>query len=122
MFDLTDYLGIFDTRSRPKFEINGENEKLLTAFKERNLIDNYEESSEKKGFYKIIRLKPAAKSLPKCRGFLNSKGCQAGTNLLYIDTLGDIYPCACTKSDHLRFKICSIKERKYFDTMLDVDF
>lgn len=63
--NLTDYLKIFDTRSRPKFEINNENEKLLTAFKECNLIDNYEESPEKEGYYKIIRLKPTTKSLPK---------------------------------------------------------
>ena len=52
-------------RSRPKFEINDENEKLLTAFKESNLIDNYEKSPEKEGYYKIIRYKPILKSLPK---------------------------------------------------------
>lgn len=62
---LTDYLKIFDTRSRPKFEINDENEKLLTAFKENNPIDSYEESPEKEGYYKIIRPKPITKSLPK---------------------------------------------------------
>lgn len=63
LLDLTDYLKIFDTRSRPKFEINDENEKLLTAFKENKLIASYE-NSEKKGYYKIIRNKPAIKSLP----------------------------------------------------------
>ncbi len=57
LLNLTDYLKIFDTRSRPKFEITDENEKLLIAFKEKNLIDSYEESSEKEGYYKIIRLK-----------------------------------------------------------------
>lgn len=62
---LTDYLKIFDMRSRPKFEINDENEKLLTAFKECNLIDNYTESSEKQGYYKIIKLKSTTKPLPK---------------------------------------------------------
>ena len=65
LLNLTDYLKIFDTRSRPKFEINDENEKLLTAFKESNLIDNYEENPEKDGYYKIIRHKPITKSLPK---------------------------------------------------------
>ncbi len=40
LLNLTDYLKIFDTRSRPKFEINDENEKLLTVFKESNLIHN----------------------------------------------------------------------------------
>lgn len=65
LLNLTDYLKIFDARSRPKFEINDENEKLLTAFKESNLIDNYEKSPEKEGYYKIIRHKPIPKSLPK---------------------------------------------------------
>lgn len=65
LLNLTDYLKIFDTRSRPKFEINDENEKLLTAFKEANMIDNYEESSEKEGYYKITRPKPVIKALPK---------------------------------------------------------
>lgn len=64
LFDLTNYLKIFDTRSRPKFEINEENEKLLTAFKENNLIASYEDS-EKEGYYKIIRNKPTIKSLHK---------------------------------------------------------
>ena len=65
LLNLTDYLKIFDTRSRPKFEINDENEKLLTAFKEANMINNYEESSEKEGYYKITRPKQVIKSLPK---------------------------------------------------------
>lgn len=65
LLNLTDYLKIFDTRSRPKFEINDENEKLLTAFKEAHIIDNYEESSEKEGYYKITRPKPVIKALPK---------------------------------------------------------
>lgn len=58
LLNLTNYLKIFDTRSRPKFEITDENEKLLIAFKEKNLIDSYEESPEKEGYYKIVRLKP----------------------------------------------------------------
>ena len=65
LLNLTDYLKIFDTHSRPKFEINNENEKLLAAFKEANMIDNYEECSEKEGYYKITRPKPAVKTLPK---------------------------------------------------------
>lgn len=55
--DLSDYIKIFDTRSRPKFDINDENEKLLTAFKNKGLIYNFEESPEKKGYYKIARQK-----------------------------------------------------------------
>ena len=55
LLSLTNYIKIFDIRSRPKFEINDENEKLLTAFKENNLIDSYQENPEKEGYYKIIR-------------------------------------------------------------------
>ncbi len=57
LLNLTDYLKIFDTRSRPRFKINVENEKLLTAFKENNLIDNYQRNPNKEGYYKISRLK-----------------------------------------------------------------
>lgn len=57
LLNLTDYLKIFDTRSRPKFKIDDENEKLLTAFKENNLIDNYEENSEREGYYQIKKIK-----------------------------------------------------------------
>lgn len=64
LLNLTDYLKIFDIHSRPKFEINDENEKLLFAFKENNLINNYEES-EKLGYYKIIRIKPTTQSALK---------------------------------------------------------
>lgn len=64
LLDLANYVKIYDTRSRPKFEINDESEKLLAAFKEKKLIYNYEASSEKEGYYKIIRIKPANNSLP----------------------------------------------------------
>lgn len=65
MLHLMNYLKIFDTHSRPKFEINDENEKLLTAFKENNLIDSYKENSNKEGYYKIVRIKSAAKTWPQ---------------------------------------------------------
>ena len=45
-----------------------------------------------------------------CRNFPNAKGCQAGLNLLYIDSYGDVYPCACTKANAEKFKICNIVE------------
>ncbi len=57
LLNLSDYLKIFNTRSRPKFKINDENEKLLSAFKENNLIDNYQKNPNKEGYYKISRLK-----------------------------------------------------------------
>lgn len=59
LLDLTNYIKLFDTRSRPKFEISEESEKLLTAFKDKGLICNYEESQDKEGYYKIVRTKPA---------------------------------------------------------------
>lgn len=64
LLNLTDYLKIFDMRSRPKFEINNESEKLLAAFKECHLIDSYEESTTKAGYYKVARSK-ATKALSK---------------------------------------------------------
>lgn len=57
LLNLSDYLKIFDCRSRPRFKINDENEKLLAAFKENNLIDNYQKNPNKEGYYKICRLK-----------------------------------------------------------------
>lgn len=63
LLGLTDYIRIFDVRSRPKFAINDENQKLLAAFKENNLIASYQESTEKIGYYKITRPKPTQKSL-----------------------------------------------------------
>ena len=45
-----------------------------------------------------------------CRAFKKSIGCQAGTNLLYIDSSGELYPCACTKRTPEAFRICNIKD------------
>ena len=61
LFNLTDYLKILETRSRPKFEINDENEKLLAAFKAKKLIYAYEKCPEREGYYKVVRHRPAAK-------------------------------------------------------------
>ncbi len=58
LLDLTNYIRIFDARSRPKFKINDESEKLLNAFREKGLICNYEECQDKEGYYKIVRVKP----------------------------------------------------------------
>lgn len=61
-----------------------------------------------------------------CRNFPNAKGCQAGANLLYIDSYGDIYPCACAKSNTKKFKICRIGEieklENYLCSMSEVEF
>ncbi|UKI35608.1 MAG: hypothetical protein L6V93_16010 [Clostridiales bacterium] len=86
MFNLTDYLKIFDTRSRPKFEINDENEKLLVAFKEAGMIDNYEESSEKEGYYKIIRPKTNSKDTAK-KNYCNFRFTQRCTQKSIVQRL-----------------------------------
>lgn len=59
LLELTDYLKIFDARTRPRFEINTINERLLTAFKENNWIDDYKETSGGYRYYKIKRKKPS---------------------------------------------------------------
>lgn len=51
LFNLTDYLKILETRSRPKFEINDKNEKLLASFKAKKLIYAYEKCPERDGYY-----------------------------------------------------------------------
>lgn len=55
ILDLKNYLKIFESHSRPKFKINDENEKLLLALKENNLIDDYCETSKMEGYYKISK-------------------------------------------------------------------
>lgn len=75
----------------------------------------------RKGGYGIPVTISGYPEIHPCRSFLQSQGCQAGTNLLYIDSSGDIYPCACTKRNPLKYKICNIKElgclRDYLDDM-----
>lgn len=65
-------------------------------------------------------------SLHPCRAFPKSVGCQAGTNLLYIDSSGDIFPCACTKRNPNKFKICNITElsaiSKYLEKMVTIEY
>ena len=48
--------------------------------------------------------------LHPCRSQENAVGCQAGTNLLYIDAEGDVFPCACTKRNPALFRIGHITE------------
>lgn len=55
LLNLKNYLKIFESHSRPKFIINEENEKLLLALKENNLIDDYYENPTMKGYYKISK-------------------------------------------------------------------
>lgn len=61
-----------------------------------------------------------------CRNFPNAKGCQAGINLLYIDSYGDIYPCACARANVEKFKICNIIEieklKNYLHSISEVEY
>lgn len=56
ILNLVEYVRIFEPRKRPKIEINSINNKLLTAFKNNNLINGFE---EKNGFYRISKKKIA---------------------------------------------------------------
>ncbi len=44
-----------------------------------------------------------------CRPFEGAYKCQGGTNVLYVELNGNVYPCACTKSDE-RFRIGHISQ------------
>lgn len=68
-----------------------------------NLINHKRDFSTKLSFSGYPNLHP-------CRSFPDAIGCQAGTHLLYVDINGDVFPCACTKSDILRFQIGHITE------------
>jgi hypothetical protein len=55
LLDLEEYKKLFEERSRPKYEINTVNAKLLTAFRDSNWISNFQEDQNKAGYYKINR-------------------------------------------------------------------
>ncbi|WP_426043186.1 hypothetical protein [Bacillus pumilus] len=49
------FIKLFEERSRPQFEKNEVNSKLLDAFKQRNWISDYQDNINKAGYYKVIR-------------------------------------------------------------------
>ncbi|CEG25679.1 YobI family P-loop NTPase [Bacillus sp. B-jedd] len=57
LLDLEEYKKLFEVRSRPRYEINTVNSKLLGAFKEGNWISDFEEDENREGYYKIVRNK-----------------------------------------------------------------
>ncbi|KOP69247.1 hypothetical protein AMS62_24315 [Bacillus sp. FJAT-18019] len=61
VLDLVEYKKIFESRTRPKYEINTTNEKLLSAFKKKGWIYDYEIDNDREGYYKMIRNKQIAK-------------------------------------------------------------
>ncbi|WP_346938459.1 hypothetical protein [uncultured Clostridium sp.] len=64
LLGLDDYAKIFVPRSRTKYEITSVSEKLLTAFKNKEWIESFEEAQDKPGYYKIIKRKAVTKTLP----------------------------------------------------------
>lgn len=64
LIGLDNYTKIFDTRSRPKFEVNNANKTLLTAFKLNKWIEDFKEDTDKTGYFKIER-KKKTKKLPE---------------------------------------------------------
>ena len=53
--ELDNFINIFTPQTRPKFEINDLNKKLLDAFKQNGWICDYLEDKTKSGYYKIQR-------------------------------------------------------------------
>ena len=64
LLKLDNHVKIFTPRTKPRIEINDENERLLTAFKENGFIHGYTESLENDGYYTITKAK-TSKSLPQ---------------------------------------------------------
>ena len=61
LLNLDNYISLFNDCSRPKFKVNEENKKLLTAFKEANLIENYKVNPSNTEYYKVSRSKSKTK-------------------------------------------------------------
>lgn len=56
--NLHEYVKIFDSRSKPKFEMNQQNESILDAFRGKGWIFEYVEDESRPNFYKIRRREP----------------------------------------------------------------
>lgn len=56
--NLHEYIKIFDSHSKPKFEMSRQNETILDAFKQKGWIFEYLEDESRPGFYKIRRREP----------------------------------------------------------------
>lgn len=56
--NLHEYVRIFDSHNKPKFEINQQSEIMLDAFKQKGWIFEYVEDENRPGYYKIRRREP----------------------------------------------------------------
>ena len=59
--NLHEYVRIFDSHNKPKFEINQQSEIMLDAFKQKGWIFEYVEDENRPGYYKIRRREPRKK-------------------------------------------------------------
>lgn len=59
--NLHEYVRIFDSHNKPKFEINQQSEIILDAFKQKGWIFEYIEDENRPGYYKIRRREPRKK-------------------------------------------------------------
>ena len=59
--NLHEYVRIFDSHNKPKFEINQQSEIILDAFKQKGWIFEYVEDENRPGYYKIRRREPRKK-------------------------------------------------------------
>lgn len=62
LLELEEFAKIFDSRLRPKYEINETNTKILEAFQRKGWVYEYLEDEEKAGYYKIRRMQPKVKT------------------------------------------------------------
>ncbi|NGT02698.1 hypothetical protein [Clostridium perfringens] len=64
LLNLNDYLKLFELRSRPRFKINSNNEKILRALKNINFIYDFEVDQKRPEYYKVIKIKTSRNSMP----------------------------------------------------------
>lgn len=97
--------------------------RLLRLVKSGSAIENWDDigieySEQNKAIHKIIddienyKMKITISGFPDsvpCRPFDGAYKCQAGSDVLYVTYDGDVYPCACTKSNN-KFKIGHISD------------
>jgi len=70
--------------------------------------DLIEDMISKKNLYDVKMSFSGYPNLHPCRSSPAAKRCQAGTNLLYITSSGDVYPCACTVRAPEKYRIGNI--------------
>lgn len=63
ILDKTEYVDVFSTRKKPKFEVNDQNEYALEQIKKRGWIYDYYVDGNDDSFYRIRRTKPQAQKL-----------------------------------------------------------